>query len=196
MAISTNLIRELRERTGCGVQACKEALHECKDNLDQAIEYLRKKGMIDAEKKSGQQTNAGRIFSYIHGKGEIGILLEMNCSTDFVANTDMFQELGKDLCLQVCATKPLAVRREDVPKETIEHEKEAYQKEVANKPPKVQEKIIEGKLNKFYQETVLLEQLFIKDETRKIEDLIKEKIAVLKENITVKRFIRFQMGEK
>ena len=199
MGIPTTLVKELRELTGCGIKDCKKALSENDGDLEKAIEYLRKKGLADASKKTGRGTNAGRIISYIHAGGQVGVLLELNCETDFVANTDQFQELGKNLCMQVCAMSPITVRREDIPTEIIEKEKDIYREQMQdalkNKPANVQDKIIEGKLKKFYQESVLLEQAFVKEEGKTVEEMIKEQIGVIKENITVKRFVRFQVGE-
>ena len=195
MAVSNDLIRELRERTGCGIQACRQALGESQDNLDKAIDYLRKKGLADASKKSGREAGSGSVFTYIHAGSKLGVLLELNCETDFVANTELFQELGKDLCMHICAAKPTAIKREDIPKEVIEREKEIYREQVKDKKDEVREKIVDGKLEKFYQDNVLLEQAFVKDD-RKVEDVIKEKIGVLKENIVPRRFVRYQVGEK
>lgn len=196
MASSTSLVRDLRERTGCGIKDCRKALAECNDDIEKAIEMLRKKGLADAAKKSSRGTNAGRVISYIHAGGQIGVLLELNCETDFVANTDEFQSLGKDLCMQICAMSPLVVQREDISEEVINREKEIYKEQIqGKKPEKVVENIIKGKLEKYYKENVLLEQAFVKDDKRSVEDFIKENIATLKENITIKRFVRFQIGE-
>lgn len=197
MAVSNTLIKELRERTSCGVKDCKEALETSNNDIEKAIEYLRKKGLASAAKIAGRGTNAGLIFSYIHSGGQIGVLLELNCGTDFVANTKDFQDLGKDLCLQICATSPMTIKREDIPKEIIEREKNIYAEQIPeNKPPQVKEKMMEGKLEKFYKDSCLMEQIFVKDEKRIIDEVIKEKMAVLKENITIKRFVRFERGEK
>lgn len=197
METSTTLIRELRERTSCGVKDCKEALTQSDNDIEKAIEYLRKKGLASAAKKTTRDTNAGIIFSYVHTGGQIGVLLELNCETDFVANNSDFQALGKDLCMQVCAMNPIAITREAIPQEIIDREKAIYEEQIpANKPPKVKQTMLEGKLTKFYQESSLLEQAFIKDDKRTVEEVIKEKIAVFKENITIKRFIRLERGEK
>lgn len=193
---STALIKELRERTSCGMMDCKKALEESNDDIDKAIEYLRKKGLADASKKAGRAANAGRIISYIHAGGQMGVLLELNCETDFVGNTECFQELGKDLCMHICAMNPMVVRREEIPAEVIEREKEIYREQMKDKPATAQEKIIEGKLEKFYKDNVLLEQMYVKDENITVEELIKEKIGTIKENISVARFVRFQVGEK
>jgi elongation factor Ts len=193
---ASNFVKELRERTGSGVKACQEALVACNDDMEKAIEHLRKKGLADASKKSGKETGAGGVFSYIHAGNKIGVMLQLNCETDFVANTEQFKELGKDLCMHVCASRPVAVKRENIPQETIEREKGIYTEQVKDKPEAAREKIIQGKLEKFYQDMVLMEQPFVKDDKLKVEDLIKEKIAVLKENIVIKRFVRFEVGEK
>lgn len=198
---SSSLIRDLRERTGCGIKDCQEALKESNDDVEKAIEYLRKKGLADAAKKSGRGTRAGRIFTYIHAGNQIGIMLELNCETDFVANTEEFQELGRDLCMQVCAMSPLVVKREDLSESIIEREKSIYTEQfkadpqMSKKPESAREKIVEGRLAKFYQEAVLMEQAYVKDDKMKVEDLIKSKIATLKENIVIRKFARFKVGE-
>ena len=199
MSSNSSLVAQLREKTGCGIKDCKFALDECKGDLEKAIEYLRKKGLASAGAKSGRATNAGRVVSYIHSNGQIGVLVELNCETDFVANTDIFQELGKDLCMHICAMKPIALDRQSLPKEIVEKEKEIYQEQMKtqlkDKPPEAQEKILVGKLDKFYKDFLLMEQLFVKDDKKSGEEIIKEKIATLKENITIKRFARYQLGE-
>ena len=197
--IPTTLVKELRNLTGCGIKDCKKALIESDGDIEKSVEYLRKKGLADAAKKSGRGTNAGRVISYIHAGGQVGVLLELDCETDFVANTEDFQDLGKDLCMQICAMNPIAVNREEISAEVIEKEKNIYreqmQEALKGKPASVQDKILDGKLKKFYQESVLIEQAFVKEESRTVEDIIKEKIGTIKENITVKRFVRFQVGE-
>lgn len=190
------LVKELRERTGCGVKACQEALVACNDDMEKAVEHLRKKGLADASKKSGKETGAGGVFHYIHAGNKIGVLLQLNCETDFVANTEQFKELGKDLCMHVCASRPIAVKREDIAKDLIEREKNIYAEQVKDKPEAAKEKIIQGKLDKFYADNVLMEQPFVKDDKVKVEDVIKDRIAVLKENIVIKKFVRFEVGEK
>jgi len=196
MAVSNELVKELRERTNCGMLDCKKALEQANGDMNQAIEILRKKGLAAAEKVANRGTGAGRIFSYIHGNSQIGVLLELNCETDFVANTDQFQELGKEICLQICAMNPLVVKREDLSQAIIDREMAIYRDQVKDKPAPVQENIVKGKLEKFYKDFVLLEQSFIRDETITIEALIKSKVATTKENITVRRFVRFQVAEK
>jgi len=196
MAVSPELVKELRERTSCPIRDCKNALEQCNGDINKAVEELRKKGLADASKVAGRDTAAGRIFSYIHSNNQIGVMLELNCQTDFVANTEQFQELGKDLCLQICAMNPLVVRRADISQEMADREISIYRDQVKDKPAHIQEGIIKGKLEKFYKDAVLLEQNFVKDEASTIEQLIQAKIAVIKENITVKRFVRFQVAEK
>lgn len=196
MTVSNELVKELRERTQCGIRDCKQALEQCEGNLEKAIEHLRKKGLAAAEKVGSRSANSGRIFSYIHSNNLIGVLLELNCETDFVANTDEFVELGKDICLQICAMGATFVERAGVPAEIIARETDIYRDQVKDKPAPIQENIIKGKLDKFYKEFCLLEQAFIKDETITIEQLVKNKIGSIKEKISVKRFVRFQVAEK
>ncbi len=196
MAVSSELVKELRQRTNSAMMDCKKALEESNGDLEKAVEYLRKKGLADAQKKEARSATAGRIFSYIHNNNQIGVLLELNCETDFVANTDQFQELGRDLCLQICAMQPTVVSRSDFSKDTIDREMAIYREQVKDKPEKIQEGIINGKLEKFYKDFALMEQSFIKDETLTIKQLIDSKIGTIKEKISVKRFVRFQIAEK
>ena len=200
MTISAQQVKELREKTGSGLMECKKALQEADGNVDEAATILRKKGQATAEKRSGRSTTEGRIGSYIHTGGRVGVLIEVNCETDFVANTDEFQELVRDLGMQVAAAAPSAarwVRREDVPKDALDKEREILtsQAEASGKPPNVIEKIVEGRLSKFYAENVLLEQAFIKNPDQTVGELLKSRIAVLKENIQIRRFVRFERGE-
>jgi elongation factor Ts len=175
---------------------CKKALAESKGDSEKAIDLLRQKGLAGALKKAGRTTSEGLINSYVH-MGKIGVMVEVNCETDFVARTDDFKELVKDIAMHIAATAPLYLSRNEAPQDTIEREKEIYRAQVADKPPHVVEKIIEGKLEKFYTETCLLDQLFVKDpeQKKRIKDIISEKIAKLGENIVVRRFVRFQLGE-
>jgi len=196
MEISALEVKTLREKTGIGMMKCKEALVECAGDFDKAIEYLRKKGLDTAAKKSSRTTNEGRVASYIHTNNKIGVLLEINCETDFVAKGDEFAELAKDICMQIAASKPVAVRREDIPAELIDKEKEIYREQVKDKPENIIEKILEGKLNAYFKEVCLLEQPFIKDTSMVVGDLIKDKIAKFGENITIGRFARYQLGEE
>jgi len=195
--ISTDLIKELREKTGVGMMECKKALTESNGDFEKAIDFLRQKGLATAVKKAGRTASEGLVESYIH-MGKIGTLIEVNCETDFVARTEDFKELVRDIAMQIAAANPLYLSREDVPQEVIEREKEIYRVQVADKPPQVMEKILEGKLDKYYTDVCLLDQVFIKDtdQKQKIKDLITEKIAKLGENIIIRRFARFQLGEK
>ena len=199
MSITAATIQELRKQTGVGMMDCKKALTEAKGDLDEASDILRKKGLAKAAKKASREASQGLIGSYMH-MGKIGVLVEINCETDFVARTDDFQQMVKDICMHVAAADPVPayVKREDVPSEVINKEKEIYASQVTNKPEHVVEKIVEGKLGKFYSDSCLMEQVFIKDPEgkKKIKDLIVEIIAKLGENILIKRFVRFQLGEK
>ncbi len=194
--ISAELVRELREKTGAGMMDCKKALTESNGDSEKAVDLLRQKGLASASKKSGRTASEGLIESYIH-MGKIGTMVEINCETDFVARTDDFREFAKDISMHIAAANPVYLTRENVPQDMIEREKEIYRAQVADKPPQVIEKIISGKLEKFYMETCLLDQIFIKDPDQKksIKDLVNEKIAKLGENIIIRRFARFQLGE-
>ncbi len=194
--ITTDMIKDLREKTGAGMMDCKKALTESNGDFEKAIDILRQKGLASALKKAGRKASEGLIEAYIH-MGKIGTLVEINCETDFVARTDDFKELAKDIAMHIVAANPQYLLREDVPQEVIDREKEIYRAQVVNKPPQVVEKIIEGKLEKFFADTCLMEQIFIKDPEQKksIRDLVNEKIAKLGENIIIRRFARFQLGE-
>jgi elongation factor Ts len=195
--ISADLIKELREKTGVGMMECKKALTESDGNFEKAIDFLRQKGLATAVKKAGRTASEGLVESYIH-MGKIGTLVEINCETDFVARTEEFRELVKDVAMQIAASNPVYLSREDVPPDVVEREKEIYRAQVADKPPQVMEKIIEGKLEKYYTDVCLLDQLFIKDteQKQKVKDLITGKVSKLGENIVIRRFSRFQLGEK
>lgn len=195
MPIDAESIRTLRERTGAGILDCKNTLEKMGGDMDKAAEILRKKGFQVAEKKAARTTNEGRIGSYIHFNGKVGVLLELNCESDFVARNEVVEQLMKDLCMQVAAANPLAVSREDVPKEEVERQKETFKKVAADKPPQIQEKIIQGKLESFYKEKCLLDQPFIKDDTQTIKDVINICVAKVGENIRVRRFARFEVGQ-
>lgn len=197
MSITAGAIKELREQTGVGMMECKKALTETSGNMEKALVVLRKKGLAMAAKKSSRTASEGLITSYIH-MNKIGVLLEVNCETDFVAKTDIFQDFVKDIAMHIAATNPAYVKREEIPAEVVAKEKEIYASQVTNKPPQVVEKILEGKIEKFYSESCLLDQIFVKDEEQKrtINDLVVEKVAKLGENIVVNRFTRFQLGEK
>lgn len=199
--ITASMIKDLREKTGAGMVDCKTALVEADGNVEQAIEILRKKGMATASKKSGRIAAEGAVGSYIHMGGKVGVLVEINCESDFVSRGDEFQQLVKDVAMHIAAADPRYVRREEVPQEEIAKERQILLEQLkndeknANKPDEVLEKIIDGRLNKFFEEIVLVEQPFIKDPSKTIGDLVTEKIASIKENITVRRFTRYKMGE-
>ncbi len=195
--ISAQLVKELRERTGAGFMDCKKALEECKGDIEEAIVLLRKKGLAKAEKKAGRETADGLIGSYIHAGGKIGVLVEVNCETDFVARTADFQNLVKEIAMQIAAMNPKYVSIEDVPPEVLEREKEILreQAKASGKPDHVVEKVVEGRLKKFFEENCLLEQPYIRDQSMTVKELIAQAIAKLGENIRVRRFVRFQLNE-
>lgn len=195
--ISADTVKELREKTGAGMMECKKALAESSGDFEKAIDCLRQKGLATAAKKAGRSASEGLVSSYIH-LDKIGVLLEVNCETDFVAKTDDFKGLVKDMALHIAAANPSYLSREDVPQDVIEREKDIYRAQAANKPPQIVEKIVEGKLDKFFGDMCLLEQVFVKDPEQKlkIKDLVAEKVAKVGENIVLRRFARFQLGEK
>jgi len=197
MAISAQEVKKLRDRTGQGMMDCKAALQEAGGDMDQAVEILRKKGLATAEKKASRSAAEGRIHAYIHHNGKVGVLVEVNCETDFVAKNERFQALLSDLCLHICAAAPLAVTRDEVPAELVETERRIAREQMKaeGKPDHILEKIVEGKLAKWYSQQVLLEQPFVKDEDRTVQDILKEAIATIGENIVIKRFARFEVGE-
>lgn len=197
MEISASLVKELREKTGAGMLDCKKALSEASGNFEVAIENLRKKGIASAAKKAGRATKEGSISSYIHGEGKVGVLLEVNCETDFVARTEQFRTFVKDLSMHIAAANPQWVRPEEVPAEILAKEKEIAiaQMQATNKPQAVLEKIAEGKVKKFFEDNCLMQQTFVKDPNKTIELLLRETVATLGENITVRRFSRFVLGE-
>ncbi|MBI4683371.1 MAG: translation elongation factor Ts [Nitrospirae bacterium] len=197
MNINAGDVKELREQTGVGMMDCKKALVEAAGDLGKAVDILRQKGLALAAKKSSREASDGLIGSYIH-MGKIGVLVEVNCETDFVAKTDDYKELVKDIAMHIAASNPSYVNSTDVPSDVIEKEKMIYASQIENKPPQVVEKIIAGKLEKFYSDTCLMNQIFVKDPEgkQKIKDLIAAKIAKLGENIVLRRFVRFQLGEK
>lgn len=197
MAISAAMIKQLRERTNAPMMDCKKALTETDGDMDKAIEFLRKKGLASAKKRAGRIAAEGAVGSYIHGEGRIGVLLEVNCETDFVARTDEFKGLVKELAMQVTASSPLYVRREDVPAADVEKEKEirAAQLKDQGKPEKIIPKILEGQINKWYSEICLMEQTYNRDKDKSIEDLVNELSASTGEKISVRRFARFELGE-
>ena len=201
MASSAEMVKELRERTGAGVMDCKTALDASKGELQGAVEYLRKKGLADAAKRAHRDAREGVVASYIHPGGKIGVLVEVDCETDFVARTPDFQQLVKDVAMQVAAANPTPtyVSRAEVPSAVVEKEREIYREQMADqkKPPQIVDKIIEGKLEKFYAETCLLDQPFIRDDSgkTKVKDIVDRATATLQEHVVVKRFVRFQVGE-
>ncbi|MEZ0322958.1 MAG: translation elongation factor Ts [Hydrogenothermaceae bacterium] len=197
MAVDAKLVKTLREMTGAGMLECKAALEEANGNLEQAVEILRKKGIAKAAKKAGRDTKEGLIHSYIHAGGRIGVLLELNCETDFVARNELFKKLANEIALQIAAMKPQYVKREDIPREVVEKEGEIAREAALaeGKPAHIAEKIAEGKLEKFYKEVCLYEQPYIKDDKKTVEELIKEYIAKIGENIQVRRFCRYELGE-
>lgn len=197
MAVSTSQIKELREKTGVGIMDCKTALNECDGDINKAIDYLRKKGIATAKKRSSRTTTQGQVMSYIHAGGKIGVLVEVNCETDFTGKNEDFAIFVKDLAIQIAATSPVAIDRESIPQEILEKEREIYatQAKESGKPEKVIEKIVDGKLKKFFAEACLLEQPFVKNPDITVQDLINEMIAKTGENIVMRRFVRFQLGE-
>ncbi len=197
MEITASMVKELRERTGAGMMDCKRALVETDGDFDNAVTLLREKGLAAASKRAGRETAEGVVESYIHMGGRIGVLIEVNCETDFVAKTDQFRTLARDLAMQVAASRPLYVSRDEVPEDVIERERQIYRTQALNegKPEKVADRIVEGKLEKFYQEVCLLDQPFIREPEKSVSDLVRETIGTLGENITVRRFARFERGE-
>ena len=199
MATTAEKVRELRDKTGAGMMDCKEALSASQDDLEKAVDYLRKKGLASAAKRAHREARDGVVGTYVHAGSKLGVMIEVNCETDFVARTDQFQELVKSLAMQVAAANPGYVAREDVPAEVVEREKEIYRQQVADqrKPPPVVERIIEGKLGKFFEEACLVEQAYIRDPSGKtrVKDLLTQVSAQTGEKVAVRRFVRFQVGE-
>jgi len=197
MGIDANTVKQLRDKTGAGMMDCKNALTKSNGDLDAAVDFLRKSGVSKAEKKGTRETKEGLVYSYIHAGGRLGVLIEVNCETDFVAKTDGFIELAHNLAMQIAATNPIALNKDSVSDEIISKEKEIYteQAKSSEKPDNIIEKMVEGRLSKFYQENCLMEQSYIKDSEKKINDLVTETIATLGENITINRYTRFAVGE-
>jgi elongation factor Ts len=195
--VTSELIKTLRERTQVGIMECKKALIECGGDIEKSIDYLRKKGIASASKRESREAKEGIIATYIHGNSKLGVMLELNCETDFVAKNEDFKELGKELCMQVAASMPLYVSIEEIPAAELEREREIHREQMkdSGKPANVLEKIIDGKMNKFYSQNCLLEQEYIRDPKVIIKDLIKEKIAKYGEKITVSRFARYKIGK-
>lgn len=198
MAITAQQIQELRQKTGAGIMDCKKALAECEGDIEQAVVLLRKEGMARADARVGRTTSEGVISSYIHAGGKIGVIVELNCETDFVARTDEFQQLAYNIAMHIAAENPRYVSPEDVPAEVVEKEQEVYRAvaEKEGKPEKVLDRIVEGRLKKFYSEICLLQQAYVRDDEKTVEDVIKEARAHLGENIGVNRFVRMQVGEE
>ena len=194
--VSPTLVKQLREKTNAGMMDCKKALVEAGGDLEKAEDILRKKGIASASKKASRSVKEGVIASYIHLQGKVGVLVEVNCETDFVAKNDIFREFVKDLTLHIAAAHPVYVVRDEVPEAVIEREREIYREQVKGKPANVVEKIVDGKLDKFYGSVCLLDQAFIKDPDKTIKDLVASKIAELGENIVIRRFARFSVGEE
>ncbi len=196
MSITAKQVAELRGQTGAGLMDCKKALTESEGDLEKAITILRKKGMASASKKAGRATSEGLIESYIHLGGKVGVLIEVNCETDFVAKTDDFKSFVKDLCLHIAAVNPICISRDQVPAELIDKEREIAASQAEGKPPAAVQKIVEGKLNKYYATACLLDQPFVKDGDKSVQDVLNEQISKLGENMQINRFSRFQIGEE
>lgn len=194
--ISAALVKELRERSGAGIMDCKEALTECNADMEKAADYLRKKGLATAKKRAGRETSEGVVQAYIHMGGKIGVLVEINCETDFVAKTDDFQEFAKNIAMHIAAANPLGVVQEDIAEDVIEKEKEIYRAQALEmgKPEKMLDKIIEGKMTKFYKESCLMNQMYVRDTSLTISDVLNDMIAKTGEKITINRFARYQIG--
>lgn len=195
--ITAGMVKELRERSGAGMMDCKKALTEMDGNIEKAIDYLREKGLAAAAKKAGRVAAEGTVESYIHAGGKIGVMLELNCETDFVAKTDDFKALAKDIAMHIAASNPVCISREEVPVDSLNHEREILRAQALNegKPEKIVEKMVEGRIEKYYKEVCLLEQPFVKDPDKSVKDLVTASIAKIGENITIRRFARFQLGE-
>ena len=195
--ISASIVKDLRSRTGAGIMDCKDALKNCDGNLDDAIDFLRKKGIAKAEKKSGRQAEQGTVLSYIHPGNRIGVLVEVNCETDFVAKTDDFLNLVRNIAMQIAATNPISLDRNSIDKAKIEKEKQILleQAKTSGKPETILEKIVDGKIEKYFQENCLIEQPYIKDNDKSVQDILTESIATLGENISIARYSRFEVGD-
>jgi len=195
--ISAIMVKELREKTGAGIMDCKGALAECDGDMSQAIDFLRKKGLATAAKRAGRAMTEGIIESYIHMDNKLGVLVEVNCETDFVAKNDDFKEFAKNIAMHIAATNPVGIRPEDIPEKTLNREKEIYRGQVLEmgKPEKIADKIVEGKMQKYFKESCLMNQAYVRDPDITIEDLLNEMIAKIGENISINRFTRFRIGE-
>jgi len=195
--ISAALVKQLREKTGAGIMDCKEALTECDGDMEKSVAFLRKKGLATAAKRAGRAMSEGVVHSYIHTGGKIGVLVEVNCETDFVAKTDDFQDLAKNIAMHIAATSPLGISPDDVPEEVVEKEKEIYRAQALEqgKPEKILDKIVDGKLSKFFKESCLMNQPYVRNPDITIAGLLNEAIAKIGENISIRRFTRYQIGE-
>jgi elongation factor Ts len=195
--ISASMVKELREKTGVGMMDCKEALTQCNGDMQKAVEFLRKKGLATAAKRAGRALSEGIVQTYVHTGSKLGVMVEINCETDFVAKSEDFAQFAKNIAMQIAASNPISISEEGVPKEVVEKEMEIYREQVRamGKPEKMIDKIAEGKMSKFYKENCLLNQVYVKDPNISIQDLLNELIARIGENITIKRFVRFQVGE-
>ena len=195
--ISASIVKDLRARTGAGIMDCKEALKNCNGNLDEAIDFLRKKGIAKAEKKAGRQAEQGTVLSYIHPGNRIGVLVEVNCETDFVAKTDDFLNLARNIAMQIAATNPMSLDRDSIDQTKLEKEKEILleQAKLSGKPESILDKIVDGRIEKYFQENCLLEQSYIKDADKSVQDILTESVATLGENISIARFARFEVGD-
>jgi elongation factor Ts len=195
--VNAALVKELREKTGAGIMDCKEALTECDADMEKAVEFLRKKGLATAAKRAGRAMTEGIVQPYVHLGGKLGVLVEVNCETDFVAKNEDFQEFAKNMAMQIAATNPVSITAEDVPQAVVEKEMEIYREQAREmgKPEKIIDKIAQGKMQKFYKDNCLLNQAYVKDPNITVQDLLNELIAKIGENISVRRFTRFQIGE-
>jgi len=196
--ITAAMVKELRERTSAGMMDCKKALQECNGDMDKAVDLLRQKGLAIAAKRAGRTTSEGVVQCYIHAGNRLGVMVEVNCETDFVAKTDQFVKFARDLAMHIAATNPVCIKREDAPEELIEKEKAIYRQQAieSGKPEHILEKIVKGRIEKFFKEVCLLEQAYVKDPDVTIQDLLNELVAKMGENISIRRFVRFQVGEE
>ena len=197
MEITADMVKKLRIRTNAGMMDCKKALEESEGNFEKAMDYLRKKGLATAMKRAGRATTEGLIHSYIHPGAKLGVLVEVNCETDFVARSEKFHQFVNDIAMQIAASAPLSIKREDLAPEQVDREREIYRQQAleSGKPEKVIDKIIEGKMNKFYSEVCLIEQPFVKDSDKSVADILNEAIGAIGENINIRRFVRYKLGE-
>ncbi len=195
MSVSAQDVKQLRDRTGAGLMDCKRALSQADGDQEKAMTVLRELGLAKAQKKGSRKTSEGVVMPYVHSNGKLGVLLELACETDFVARNESFQQLARELAMQVAASAPLAVGPDDLPEDVVEAEKQVFRQQCADKPEQIQEKIVEGKLRKFYEETCLLNQEYIRDDSLTVADVVNDAIAKLGENIEVRRFVRLALGE-